>query len=161
MPFQNNKVEFKLLKDISETIRDENDLINLNENFDDTLKNYDEKMNKLEKYIFNISDTKFSNIVLNSLNNYKNFGKNKDMFTGSFFIFLLKLRLLTKNYFVKKNISSFEKKSLQKLKPFNNVEIFELYKKLLIKYNISENKLQIKEIMPRLYLIKQNEKSYF
>ncbi len=157
MPFQNNKVEFKLLKDISETIRDENDLINLNENFDESLKNYEEKMNKLDKYIFNISNSKFSEIVLHSLNNHKNFGRNKDKFTGSFFIFLLKLRLLTKNFFVKKNISSFEKKTLQKLKPFKKIEIFELYKKLLKKYNISENELHVREIMPRLFLIKRND----
>ena len=111
--------------------------------------------------IFNISNSKFSEIVLHSLDNHKHFGRNKDKFTGPFFIFLLKLRLLTKNFFVKKNISSFEKKTLQKLKPFKKIEIFELYKKLLKKYNISENELHIREIMPRLYLIKRNDKSYY
>ena len=97
----------------------------------------------------------FSSIVLYHLKKQTNFGKNSDKFTGAFFTNLLKFRLIVKKFFENKDISSFEKKSLQKLKPFNTNEIFGVYQNLLKKFDIPDSKLDFKEILPRIYLIKQ------
>lgn len=155
MPFKNEKVEYKVLKNVSEVIRNTNDLIDINKNFENKIPNYQEKLKKLERYIYNIGDMNFSSIVLYHLKKQTNFGKNSDKFTGAFFTNLLKFRLIVKKFFENKDISSFEKKSLQKLKPFNTNEIFGVYQNLLKKFDIPDSKLDFKEILPRIYLIKQ------
>ena len=155
MPFKNEKVEYKLLKDVSEVIRTKYELININKNFENKIPNYQEKLKKLEQYIYNIGDINFSNTVLDHLKGQTNFGNNLDKFTGPFFTNLLKLRLTVNKLFKDKNVSSFEKKSLQKLKPFNKNEIFGIYQNLLKKFDIPDSKLDFKEILPRMYLIKQ------
>lgn len=155
LPHKDDSVEFQLLKEISEVIRSPDDINLINSNFNETIPFYDEKLDKLEKYIYNIKNNNFAKVVLNKLKEKPIYEKNKDKYTNFIFFNLIKLRLLFYNL-NKKEISSFEKRSLQKLTPFNKKDVMEIYHDLIDSMKINKKDLIIKEIFPRMFLIKKS-----
>jgi len=156
MPFKDESVEYNLLKEITEVVRSENDINKIDLNFDKSIPSYEKKLEKLEKYIHNVNDKKFSEIVLKQLSKNPNYGKNIDRYTNKIYFNLIKLRFLLVRVFKKKKIDNFQKKSLQKLNPYKKKDIYKIYLDLLDKMKIKKKDLIFKEIFPRMFLLKKS-----
>ena len=77
MPFKNDLVEYKLLKTVSNLIRNHDKLIDAIDNPENYLIKLEEVELEVKKYVENIEyDSKFSDNVLNILKNI-NFKENK------------------------------------------------------------------------------------